>query len=129
LWARIAPESPTARTPLAARSAHKSTVDAPGDGHLHDLERGLVGDAAAGDHARLDAEPFRQLGRLRPAAVHDHHALAARREPRDVAGNRLRLVARCGQQQFAAQLEGDYGHEPESSSVAFSSTPSMMFML
>ena len=46
-------------------------VDRPGEDHHDDVERLLVGDAAALDHLGLDAELLRKFRRLLPAAV-DH---------------------------------------------------------
>ena len=47
-------------------------VDEPIQNHRRHFERFLVGDAPALDHAGVDAERFRELGRLRPSAVNEH---------------------------------------------------------
>ena len=108
-------------------------VDLSGDHHLHDVERGGVGDAATADDVGLEAELLRERGRLRAAAVRDHDAAAAVDERAQIGGQRRHLGAA---DDLAAELDDDgagcgrgYGHEPGSSSVSFSSTPSITFML
>src|SRR5262249_50778571 len=100
-------------------------VDLAGDGHLHDVERGRVGDAPAADLLHLQAEALREPVRPRPAAVDDGDLRAALGEFPDVGSERGELGPR---DHLAADLDDDYGHEPRSSSEAFSSTPSMRFM-
>ena len=76
-------------------------------------------------------EPPRQLGRLRPAAVHDDEARAPRRA-RAAISPRRRTPSAGARQHVAAQLDDDastgYGHGPGSSSDAVSGRPSIRFM-
>src|SRR5262249_54268919 len=108
-------------------------VHLAGDGHLHDVERGRVGDAATAHLLDLEAEALRELVRLRAAAVDDGDLVVAVDEGANVGGERGRLGAG---DDLTADLDDDgdghgldgYGHDPRSSSEAFSSTPSMRFM-
>ena len=45
----LAPDTPNAGTPSAAQRRAQIDVELPGDDHLHDVERRIVGDAAAAD--------------------------------------------------------------------------------
>ena len=81
----LAPCSPNAGTPSAAQRRDQIDVELPGDDHLHDVERRLVGDAPAADDGRFDPEALRQRRRLRAAAVHDQQpppGAARARSPR-----------------------------------------------
>ena len=61
-------------------------VELAGDDHLHDVERGAVGDAAAGDLPRRHPELGLQPGGLRAAAVDHHHRGAGGDDRGDVRG-------------------------------------------
>src|SRR5690606_14311175 len=59
------------RNPELAARGENARIDLAVHDHRRDLERLLVGHAPAFDEAALEPEPLRQLGGLRPAAVHD----------------------------------------------------------
>ena len=59
-------------------------VDLAGEDHHDDVERLLVGDAAALDHLGLDAELLGELGGLLAAAVDHDHVDADLRDQRDL---------------------------------------------
>ena len=91
------------RTPAAAQRRDQIDVELAGDHHLHHVERRRVGDAPAADQPRLDAQPPRQLRRLRPAAVDDDEPRARRRAR---AGESAATAASAGaRQHLAAQLD------------------------
>ena len=60
--------------PRAPEGPEDLGVELPGEDHLDHVERALVGDAAAVDDRRVDAEPGAELGRLLAATVHDDDA-------------------------------------------------------
>src|SRR5262249_28308063 len=112
-----------------------------GDDHLDDLKGRCVGDPTSGDDLRKLPQLFLKLRRLRPAAVHDEHALPVRLQLGDT-----RCDGRHGRRgnDLAADLEHDelpsrrgrarcsvapaHGQPPGSSSVKRSSNPSMRFI-
>ena len=60
--------------------------------HLGHVERGVVGDAPARHDHGLDAEPARERGGLRPAAVHHDDADAERVQQGDLRGDAVEGV-------------------------------------
>ena len=63
-------------------------VHLAGDGHLHHVERRVVGDAAAGDDVGRLAESLLEVRRLRSAAVHDDDRRSGGHELREIGGDR-----------------------------------------
>src|SRR6185503_7799174 len=113
-----------------ARGAERGAqidVQLAGDDHLHDVERGLVGDAAAAYDLGLEAQALRQLGRLGTAAVDHDEAAARRARGRDLRGDD---AERGRREHVAAQLDDGrrHGQGPGSSRDIVSGRPNMRFM-
>ena len=88
--------------PMLAQGRQQIDVDLTGVHQLGDLERGVVGDAAAGHHPRLEAEPAAQCGGLGPAAVHDDDPDSQRRKQGQLPGDAVEHLGR--RQDVAAEL-------------------------
>jgi hypothetical protein len=75
---------------VRAEERDEVRVDRPGEHHRRDVERLGVGDAHAAHEGRLESEPRRHLGHLRPAAVDEDRFHAGVLDQRDVVGERAR---------------------------------------
>ena len=84
---------------------HQFGVEQAAIHHRDHFERAVVGDAAPGDHHRLEPEPPRQRRGLRAAAVHHDQPDRQRSQQRELLGHLVELVP-VGQH-LAAELDDE----------------------
>ena len=119
--------------PPPRSAAHRSTLSLPGDDHLHDVERGRVGDAAARRRCRVSMPSrFCSAVACGPPPWTTTHAAPAR-ATRAISRRRAASAGAASTSPpslmtASTDAPRGYGHGPGSSSDAVSARPSMRFM-